>query len=443
MPKQVRLVFHGEVLPGADPAAARRNLAQLLGLGPQQLDAVFSGQRVVLKPALPEHEAARYVEHLAKLGVRALTEAIEASPAAPPMPPPTLPAAPAGSPFAGSPAAAPAADEQCTCPACGTVQPKRTLCRQCGAHIANLAAARAEAAAQAAAEREAEAEIRARRGGKSEADDGAEVPKVFSFDFSGRMGRMTYLLANFLISPITLILLLIALRDRNVVLMLAAFVLPAIINLRASVLRCHDLNWNGWLVLLSAIPYLGTLFWLILMLAPGSSTSNNFGEVPGRSPGRQVGLALLFFVAVAAFTVPALISEGMRLSAEGAQAAAAPHDDAPAPARTEAPRVEAPRAEAASGDAGGRKTYDGSINAVLLYTVGDCTPCVERRRELAQIGLWPREVRVDLNESASDEMIAKLVKAGLPVSSLQMPVIDVNGALLNNPSVGQVEQHLR
>jgi glutaredoxin len=102
----------------------------------------------------------------------------------------------------------------------------------------------------------------------------------------------------------------------------------------------------------------------------------------------------------------------------------------------------APAADPAPG-ASGRKTWDGSVNTVVIYTVGDCTPCIERRKELARIGLWPREVRADLNEPASEEMVGKMVRAGLPISSMQMPVIDVNGTILNNPTVEQVEKYLR
>ena len=310
--------------------------------------------------------------------------------------------------------------------------------------MAALTAAREEEKAHAAALREAEAEIRARGGDPTGgSEDGGEVPSILSFDFSGRMGRMTYLLANLLISPVTLILAMIALRDQNMVLLLGAFIIPAIINLRASVLRCHDLGWTGWLVLLSLLPYVGAVFWLILLLMPGNAGMNSYGDPPGRSPGKHVAYAAVLCAVVGAFTFRQIVTEFRKIEEAQAKAAKGLAKDEASPPRkapSETPKVVT---EAPPIDPLAPKMYDGSINTVIVYTVGDCTPCGERRQELARIGLFPREVRADLNEAASDDMIAKLVKAGHPVSSLQMPVIDVNGTIMNNPSVAQVEKHLR
>lgn len=449
MPNVVRLVFHGEIVPGADPAAARQNLASLLKLQPSQVEAVFSGQRVVLKNGLPETEAARYVTHLEKLGVRAHIETTtSANSAAPAMPTPAAAPPPSRAQTSELPEVPKNdkhhANRDVICPACGTVQPQRVLCKQCGADMAALTAAREEEKAHAAALRQAEAEIRARGGNPNGGEDEVgEVPKIFSFEFSGRMGRMTYLLANLLISPITLILVMIALRDENMVLLVGAFIIPAIINLRASVLRCHDLGWTGWLVLLSVLPYVGMVFWLILLLMPGNAGMNAYGEQPGRSPGKHVAYAAVLFAVVSAFTVRQIVAEFRKIEEAQAKAAKGEGMDAASPARkalAEPPKVVT---EAPPVDPLAPKMYDGSINTVIVYTVGDCAPCGERQRELVRIGLFPREIRADLNEAASDEMIAKLVKAGHPVSSLQMPVIDVNGTIMNNPSVAQVEKHLR
>ena len=450
MPNLVRLVFHGEIVPGADPATARQNLANLLKLQAGQVDAVFSGQRVVLKNGLSDADAARYVAHLGQLGVRAHIEAAAESNAAAPSASPA-PAAPPPPPSRAEPAELPEvprahkhhANRDVICPACGTVQPQRVLCKQCGADMAALTAAREEEKAHAAALRTAEAEIRARGGDPTGGDDGGEVPKILSFDFSGRMGRMTYLLANLLISPVTLILAMIALRDQNMVLLLGAFIIPAIINLRASVLRCHDLGWTGWLVLLSLLPYVGAVFWLILLLMPGNAGMNSYGDPPGRSPGKHVAYAAVLCAVVGAFTFRQIVTEFRKIEEAQAKAAKGLAKDEASPPRkapSETPKVVT---EAPPIDPLAPKMYDGSINTVIVYTVGDCTPCGERRQELARIGLFPREVRADLNEAASDDMIAKLVKAGHPVSSLQMPVIDVNGTIMNNPSVAQVEKHLR
>lgn len=100
MSNQVELVFSGEVLPGFEMAQVKTSLAGLLKLDNSKAEALFSGQRVVLKKDLPAAEADRYLQHLAKLGAR-----VQAVPSAPallslddfvvPAPPAAAPVAPA------------------------------------------------------------------------------------------------------------------------------------------------------------------------------------------------------------------------------------------------------------------------------------------------------------------------------------------------------------
>jgi uncharacterized membrane protein YhaH (DUF805 family)/glutaredoxin len=465
MSKQVRLVFFGEVLPGADPAAARQNLARALRVDPAQADSLFSGQRIVIKPELPETEAGRYIAHLAGLGVQVIAEPIaDAAPPTSPFAtaPPARPLNPASkaSPFASAPtpvaglapvgaaAAAPAAAAaEIMCPACGTVQPKRTLCKQCGANIQALIDAKRDEAEFAAEVRKAEAEIKARKKAAGESDADSDTPKIFAFDLEGRMGRITYFLTGLLVAPIMLILVTIAAGAQNVLLMIAAIVLPLAFNLRAAILRCHDLNWSGWMLLLSLVPVVNLVFALVQLFMPGTAGPNNYGYPPGRSPTRHVMYALAFCVLGGAIAGYLGMSSARKLAELAAAEADAERREmtqtAPAPAVQREPMTDAAPAASTSPAEPGRKTWDGSINTIVIYTVGDCTPCIERRKDLARIGLWPREVRADLNEPASEEMVGKMVRAGLPISSMQMPVIDVNGTILNNPTVEQVEKYLR
>lgn len=85
----VRLVFHGQVLPGFRQEDVQRALAALLKLDDARAQALFSGSRVVLKRELPVDQADRYVAHLAKLGALVHLEAAggEAAGAAAPVAP--------------------------------------------------------------------------------------------------------------------------------------------------------------------------------------------------------------------------------------------------------------------------------------------------------------------------------------------------------------------
>ncbi|MBI5333264.1 MAG: DUF805 domain-containing protein [Burkholderiales bacterium] len=85
----VRLVFHGQVLPGFRQEDVQRALAALLKLDDARAQALFGGSRVVLKRELPVDQADRYVAHLAKLGALVHLEAAggEAAGAAAPVSP--------------------------------------------------------------------------------------------------------------------------------------------------------------------------------------------------------------------------------------------------------------------------------------------------------------------------------------------------------------------
>lgn len=70
MNHQTQLIFLGEILPGHDPVSVRARLAALLKLLPEQIERVFSGQRVVLHKGLPAADVARYVAHLEQLAAK-------------------------------------------------------------------------------------------------------------------------------------------------------------------------------------------------------------------------------------------------------------------------------------------------------------------------------------------------------------------------------------
>ena len=61
---------------------------------------------------------------------------------------------------------------------------------------------------------------------------------------------------------------------------LIAFLLLLIPYLSASVRRLHDHDKTGWLFLLTLVPLAGWVFYLIMMLTPGTQGENGYGSDP-------------------------------------------------------------------------------------------------------------------------------------------------------------------
>ncbi len=95
-----QLIFKGECAPGTDLATARNNARALFKASLDQVDKMFSGQRVVIRNRLDEAQAEKYRAVLHKHGMLAYVEpmASQSSPhpapaAAPPPPSATAPQA--------------------------------------------------------------------------------------------------------------------------------------------------------------------------------------------------------------------------------------------------------------------------------------------------------------------------------------------------------------
>ena len=114
-----------------------------------------------------------------------------------------------------------------------------------------------------------------------------------SFDFSGRATRREYWLfflqlwlCLFLVSFVLgLVTALIGGPGSGTVqfvpLVLLALVLLSLIPfLSATIRRLHDHDKTGWMLLLWFIPAVGWIFFLIMMLAPGTAGENDFGPDP-------------------------------------------------------------------------------------------------------------------------------------------------------------------
>jgi uncharacterized membrane protein YhaH (DUF805 family) len=363
---QVRLVFAGELLEGHTLDEVKRLFGDMFKLEGDRLAAVFSGQRTVLKHQIGRDDGERYVARLRKLGMRVQVEPLDALPEQKPLPA-AVGATPADVPKT---LAAPAAGlslqelaDEVECPNCGERQPKKfVLCRKCTTDIPRALAAKVEDAERARAERLA---ARQQASGRfappgAEVDDGAvyvddDAPPFWGFGFSGRFGRINYLLAFYatlLLSGLVGIggaILVPLTRSEFIGILLIPLMLAVVVwAVRATVLRLHDINRSGWWVLVFLLPALpivsailsggsggpGTgaltlymvfsvisfLMTIVLLIYPGTQGDNDFGG-PAR-PGNGLLAAILTLVSVLAFAV--YVNFAMKAYNEYARKAAQP-----------------------------------------------------------------------------------------------------------------------
>lgn len=432
----VTLIFSGK-LTGAVPAEeAKQNLAKLLKLEPIKVEALFSGQRTVLKRNLTSADAVRYVTHLAKLGIGVDTEpqvptAVTAPPAAVASPPAV--AAPTASASADNPdqanvptsptieglALAPMVEEV-TCPKCGERQPKRTLCLACATDMPRYAAAQ-EGLQREKREEQLVAATVARSRGKVK-DDLAEPPPLFGWGIEGRIGRLSYLLGGSLLFTALIWVIALALKSLSLSIIFLLFLLPFLVfSIRLGILRCHDIGWSGWLMLVSAIPYVGALFSLLLLVLPGNK-QDNYGEAPRAASGLGT-LAAIAAMAISFSVASGIIGSELKSLAKNGFGRSAP-DVSTAP--TDSSRRYA------------------STNEVTMYSLTTCGFCVQKRRELEEEGIPFREVFLDNDNDVADEMMRKLTTQGFSVARVGTPTLDVNGVMLpNNPDLAEIRRYLR
>jgi len=343
---EVRLVFAGEILGGFQADEVKRRFGEAFKVQGERLAAMFSGERTVLKRSLSREDAVRYVMQLQNMGVRVHVESLKtpasaAASAPASTPSPAMPAA-AVLPAAAQPAVASvpvaATEEEIVCPNCGTRQSKRVFCKECTTDMPRGIAAKKEDADRAREERLEEARLR--RGGSAsryappssaggEVYSGAtvEAPPIIGLGFEGRMGRVTYLNAGLLawvglamIGICAAVLLPMSRSWLMFIPLAVAFVLFFIWAIRVTVLRLHDMNRNGWWVLVTLIPYLGWVASLVLMFMPGTSEDNDYGEKP-KQGSTAVAIAILVVVIVAGVVATTFATSMIKRGSRGQEAA--------------------------------------------------------------------------------------------------------------------------
>jgi uncharacterized membrane protein YhaH (DUF805 family) len=284
-PPRYKIVFDGQLMPEASLEMVKENLARLFKSDPARIDSLFSGAPVALKRDLGESEAQQYLSALQKAGANVRKELDQAA---------SLSLVPTE---AETVQAEQAATPTMTCPKCGHEQAKAIECSACGIIIEKYLARQAQLAETAHVQ--APTAAAASPYAPPQANVAEQLPqyselKVFSV--SGRIGRVRYLgwTMAMLLCMLPMLLLFAgasAISSALGTLIMAAGVIAMIvIGVFIGVQRLHDIGWSGWLWLLNFVPFIGSVFALLMLIIPGTQGVNRYGPPP---PPNSTGVKIL------------------------------------------------------------------------------------------------------------------------------------------------------
>ncbi|GAA5165540.1 DUF805 domain-containing protein [Viridibacterium curvum] len=458
----VSVVFRGQLLPGVSLEEAKAHATLAFKLSPEKCDAMFGGRPVILRKGLPKAELDTYLQRLQRVGlqveVRPDAPADAAPPAAAPATmnvataPATNPAAatsqvaapaaglaglslvPMAEPAAEAPPAAPAAEEM-TCPQCGEVQPKRTLCRACSVDMPRFAAAVEQAAQEARAEERAAREGAPRTAAMRAALRDEDRASFIGLSFDQRISRTTFLLSFFIGTAVMIFAMAIPFKlDFSIgsaVFALLSVLAIVVWSIRMNVLRLHDLGWSGWLYLINfvPIPFVGLIFFLILACKRGKEEDNEWGSLAPASSGAGIVFSgLACFIALAIF----IKTYGMAMQNPAVLAALGKE-------------VPTARGELSGSAAGGNPLagFDPQRNDIVLFTANGCKACEAMHDTLRGAGLHFTERFIDRDADSAQDLMDRLNRAGIDAQRANLPLLAVNSKLLENPTPGQIALYLK
>lgn len=292
-----KIVFTGDVLPGHDLNTVKDNLAKLFKSDVNRINALFKGTNVDIKRDLSEAEAKQYFNALQKAGAQVKIEHdLSASL--------TL-VETEDHPTAATQSGA-AHDSQMTCPKCGHEQPKNSECSACGIIIEKYLARQAQVAQSTPAVAEQPTTPYAPpKSAVSENLPAVGTLKVFTTD--GRIGRLRYLAWSLVmtlvfIPAIAIFAVALWAGDSSGILSIIAGVIGVaalvVVSIMIGVQRVHDIGWSGWMILLTFVPAIGTVFTLLMFLMPGSTEANRYGPPPPPNSTAVKVLASLWLVLI-------------------------------------------------------------------------------------------------------------------------------------------------
>jgi uncharacterized membrane protein YhaH (DUF805 family) len=138
--------------------------------------------------------------------------------------------------------------------------------------------------------------------------------KVFSVQ--GRIGRARYLAWLLVVTMVLMVAgvacLLVMSADLTLGGLLAALLAAAYIciNVQIGVQRAHDAGWSGWVLLLNLVPFVSSVFPLVLIAMPGNAGPNRYGP-PAPPNTRAVKILAWLWIVVIALIIVAGLAGGL------------------------------------------------------------------------------------------------------------------------------------
>ena len=307
-----KLVLTGRVRQDYSKEEVKAALVLLLKRDAEEVERIFASAPVVVKTQLPESQLQRYLDTFGKTGA-VFDAMVDFKPLdgfsdPDPEPPPPAPQPQVVQPVvtyaeaaAASAARTAASLEEIRCPRCNELQPKRTLCRECGVNIPNFMAGQSAPIARVTAPPPPpEAFLRL-----PQHEYDGRMAKLFDIWFDGRIGRLRYVawnipaaIAGALVMAIVDAIGHVSLIATTLIVFLAVVAI-GFFTVRVAALRLHDFGKTGWIGLVALVPIANVFFAIWLLVMPGHRDDNAFGDAPKKNtPGVYVGVVALVAIAV-------------------------------------------------------------------------------------------------------------------------------------------------
>ena len=252
-----KIVFEGQLRTGVDIETAKLNMAGLFKRELSAVEKLFSGQPVALKRGLSQEQALHYLSALNDAGLEARIEPDPTiSLSLEEIDEPTPYRAPEEPQHGASPYAPPRAQVGATWPEFGEL-------------------------------------------------------KVFTVQ--GRIGRLRYLawtlvlmVAIIAVTGVCATILTRSLVGGGLLIAIAAIGF-FIVSVQIGVQRLHDVGWSGWLLLINLVPFVGSLFPILMMVIPGNTGANQYGAPQPPNTTAVKVLASLWLAIIAILMVGAFV----------------------------------------------------------------------------------------------------------------------------------------
>ena len=131
------------------------------------------------------------------------------------------------------------------------------------------------------------------RAAVSDIEGTQEYQEIRMWSASGRLGRLRYLAyatgAYLVAVAIAGGLAAVVSDSLGAILVMLVYIATLVFTVLVSIKRSHDMDWSGWTVLLSLIPFVG----LIWLFKRGSEGTNGYGAPP---PPNTTGVKILGFL---------------------------------------------------------------------------------------------------------------------------------------------------